>query len=86
MLTNHQAQLLQNSLLLTQTPASFSCSTVSPSPHIINTALSNESIKQSSSITETIDNSHTSISPSHTNEPTQSSIPSDTTTQPTVNK
>jgi hypothetical protein len=86
MLTNYQPQILQNPLLLPQTSQSFSLSTISP----LNTTLSNDSTKQlqptsSSTITETIENSHMAISPSHTNE---TSIPSDTTTtqQPPVNK
>jgi hypothetical protein len=89
MLTNHQTLLLQNPLLLTQTPSSFSYSTVPLSPHLINTTLSIEPIKQlipSSTLTETIENSHPSISPSQTHETNQSTILPDATTQPTVNK
>ena len=92
MLTNHQ-QMLQNPLLLTPTPQSFSYSTITPSPNLINTALSTESLKHqlipplptsSSSITtEPIENSQVVISPSNVNE---TSIPSDSTTQQPVNK
>jgi hypothetical protein len=93
MLTNHQQHMSQNPLLLTQAPQSYSYSTITPSQHLINTVLPNDIIKplipsSSSVITETIENSHISISPSHTIEAIQSSIPSDTssTSQPPVNK
>jgi len=85
MLTNNQTQILQNPFLLHQNSQSCSHSTISPSQHLI------DSTKQlqptsSSTITETIENSHMAISPSHTNETNQTSIPSDTTAQPPVNK
>jgi hypothetical protein len=95
MITNPQSQILHNPLLLTQTSQSFSYSPIiPPSQLLITTALSIDPIKQllpssSSSIittTETIENSHSSVSPLHINETNQSSIPSDTTTQPPVNK
>jgi hypothetical protein len=90
MLTSHQQQILQNPPLLRQASQSFSYSTLPPSQHLTNTASPNDPTKQlilsssrSSTVLETIENSHVSISPSHTNE-----IPSDTssTTQPPVNK
>jgi hypothetical protein len=96
MLTSQQQQMLQNAHLLTQPPQSISYSTISPSQHIINNTISNDTIKQipppSSSIlsttTEPIENNHISISPSttplsvpHTSEAVQPSIPSDTQPQ-----
>jgi hypothetical protein len=79
--------MLTNPLLLNQT----SQSSISPSQNLITTTLSNDPTKQlqptsSSTITETIENSHMAISPSNTNETNQTSIPSDTTAQPPVNK
>jgi hypothetical protein len=91
MLTTHQ-QLLQNPLLLTPTPQSFSYSTITPSPNLINTALSTDSLKQqsisSSSITTTepIENSQVVISSSNINETNPTSTSSDTTAQPPVTK
>jgi hypothetical protein len=82
MLTNHQSQIVQNPILLTQTSQSSSYPTILPSQHRI-TDHTKQSLPSSSSIvTETFE----PISPSHTNEINQTSISSDTTTQPPVNK
>ncbi|UJR16001.1 hypothetical protein I4U23_002918 [Adineta vaga] len=97
MLNNHQQQhVLQNPLLLTQTPSSYPYSTIVSTPHLINTTLASDSLKQlipppsstspatatiSTSTTavpiETIENSHIPISPPHTLDAIQSSLPSD---------
>jgi hypothetical protein len=99
MLTSQQQQMVQNSHLLPQPSLSFSYSTIPPSQHVLNNTIPNDTIKQvvhppppssssfsaiTSTTTETIDNSHLSISPSptplsvpHTSEAVQPSLPSD---------
>ncbi|CAF2073435.1 unnamed protein product [Rotaria magnacalcarata] len=85
-------QILQNPLLLTQTSQSVS-HPHPPVQQLINTILTNDTIKQpisssSSSTTniETLENSQLSISPPFTNETIQTPIPSDTssTSQPPI--
>ncbi|CAF1078403.1 unnamed protein product [Adineta ricciae] len=46
MLTSHQPHILQNPLLLTQTPSSYPYSTMAPTPHLINTTLASDPLKQ----------------------------------------
>jgi hypothetical protein len=104
MVTNQQQQMVQNSHLLPQPSQSFSYSTIPPSQHTINNTIPNDTIKPvtlppppssssttttiTSAATETVENSHISISPSptplsipHTSEAIQPSIPSDTQPQ-----
>jgi len=78
LLTSQQQQMLQNAHLLTQPSQSISYSTISPSQHIINNTISNDTVKQIlppsvlpssstlSTTTEPIENNHISISPSTT--------------------
>jgi hypothetical protein len=83
MSTNHQLQISSTPLQSTQQSQSCSYTAIAPSSNDINKQIIPGS---SSSIitTETIDINHRPISPSHTNETVQSSIPSDT--QAPVNK
>ena len=93
MLTSHQPHILQNPLLLTQTPSSYPYSTMAPTPHLINTTLASDPLKQlappppssstsstatpTPSTAETIENSHASLSSPYIHEAIQSSLSSD---------
>lgn len=89
MITNHQTQISQNPLLSSQTSQSVSYPIIQSSQHQITPTDSNKPSMPSSStsiITEPIENSLISISPSHTNEANQTSISSDTPIQAPVSK